>query len=100
MEKKLIKVRVKITYLYKSVDIIFLLHLRSHQNFKNYHAGKLNKTDLVNTRFAYPSKTVSCKLSFYFCLDVQTRWHLYIHLEKDYFPCFCVSMKYLVVWIH
>ena len=52
MEKKLIKVRVKITYLYKSVDIIFLLHLRSHQNFKNYHAGKLNKTDLVNTCFA------------------------------------------------
>ena len=40
-------------YLYKSVDIIiFLLHLKFYQNFKNYHAGKLNKTDLVNICFA------------------------------------------------
>ena len=75
--------------------MIFFLHLRFYQNFKNYHAGKLNKTDLVNTCFPYPSKTVSWKLSFYFCLDVQTRWHLYIHLEKDSSPCFCVSLKYI-----
>ena len=35
--------------LYKSVDIIiFLLHLKFYQNFKNYHAEKLIKTDLVN----------------------------------------------------
>ena len=34
-------------YLYESVNIIFLLHLRFYQNFKNYHAGKLNKTDLI-----------------------------------------------------
>ena len=40
-------------YLYKSVDIIiFLLRLKFYQNFKNYHAGKLNKTDLVNICFA------------------------------------------------
>ena len=38
--------------LYKSVDIIiFLLHLKFYQIFKNYHAEKLNKTDLVNECF-------------------------------------------------
>ena len=41
-------------YLCKSVDIIiiFLLRLKFCQNFKNYHAGKLNETDLVNICFA------------------------------------------------
>ena len=40
-------------YLYKSVDIIiFLLHLKFYQNFKIYHARKLNKTDLVNIYIA------------------------------------------------
>ena len=35
--------------MYKSVGIIiFLVHLKFRQNFKNYHARKLNKTDLVN----------------------------------------------------
>ena len=38
--------------MYKSVDIIFLLHLKFYQHFKNYHAGKLNKTDMVNKCFA------------------------------------------------
>ena len=44
--------RGKIIYLYKIVDIIFLLHLKFYQSFKNYHTEKLNKTDLVNTCFA------------------------------------------------
>ena len=38
-------------------------------------------------------------LSFSFYIDIQTRGYLYTHLEKDSTPCFCISMKYLVVWI-
>ena len=55
LEKKLIKVIQKIgktIYLYKSVNTIFLLHLKFYRNFKNYHAGRLNKPDLVNEYFA------------------------------------------------
>ena len=45
--------RGKISFFYKSVDvIIFLPHLKFYQNFKNYHAETLNKTDLVNIYFA------------------------------------------------
>ena len=41
------------SYIYMKVWLLFfLLHLRFHQNFRNYQAGKLNKTDLVNTCFA------------------------------------------------
>ena len=39
-------------YLYERVDIIFSLYLKFYQYFKNYHAEKVNKTDLVNTYFA------------------------------------------------
>ena len=39
------------------------------------------------------------KISFYFYLDIQTRWYLYTHLEKDSTPCFCIPMKNLVVRI-
>ena len=51
IEKILIKVSQKgekIAYLHKSVILIFLLHLEFHQNFKNHHAKKLNKTYFVN----------------------------------------------------
>ena len=102
LEKKLIKVsqkRGKIIYLYKSVDIIFLLHLKFYQNFKNYHAKNVNKTDLVNMFCVTLSDYVFWNLRFCFYLDIQTRWYLYFHLEKDSTPCFCVSIKYLVVWI-
>ena len=55
--KKVIKgsqKRRKNIYLYKSVDIyIFFITFKIYQNFKTYHAGKLNKTDLVNIRFAH-----------------------------------------------
>ena len=79
--------------MYKSVGIIiFLLHLKFRQNFKNYHARKLNKTDLVNMLCV---TLKGCFLE----TNIQTRWYLYIHLEKDSTLCFCVSMKYLVVWI-
>ena len=54
----------------KSVNIIFLLRLKFYQNFKNHHAGKLNKTHLVNICFAQTSRTVSWNRSFYFCLNV------------------------------
>ena len=59
LEKKLIKlIQKKIgqtIYFYKSVNIIiFLLYLEFYQSFKNYHAGKLNKTDLVNECFPRP----------------------------------------------
>ena len=103
LEKKLIKVIQKIgktIYLYKSVDIIiFLLHLKFYQNFKNYHAKNVNKTDLVNMFCVTLSDYVFWNLRFCFYLDIQTRWYLYFHLEKDSTPCFCVSIKYLVVWI-
>ena len=47
------------SYICKSVDIIiFLLHLKFYQNLKNCHAEKLNKTDLVNICFSYPSRTM------------------------------------------
>ena len=42
--------RGKIIYLYKIVDI-FLLYLKFYQSFKNYHAEKLSKTDLVKIYF-------------------------------------------------
>ena len=36
------------------VDIInFSFHLKLYQNFKHYHARKLNKTDLVNICFRF-----------------------------------------------
>ena len=97
-KKNLIKVgqkRGKITYLYKSWYCFLLLHLKYYQNFKNYHVWKLNKTDLV----CLSSRTVFWNLRFYFCLDIRTRWYLYIHLEKDSMPWFCISRKYLSVWM-
>ena len=91
LEKKLIKVsqkRGKIIYLYKSVDIIFLLHLKFYQNFKNYHARKWNKTDLVNVCFPWPSRTV---LSFYFALTSKLNDTLHSFGKRFYakFLCFC-----------
>ena len=56
--------------MYKSVNIIFLLHLKFYQNFKTYHSGKLNKTYFVNIYYAQPSKTVFWNLCFYICLNV------------------------------
>ena len=76
--------------MYKSVDIyIFFIIFKIYQNFKTYHAGKLNKTDLVNIRVAHQG-LLMCKLD-----DTFT----FIHLEKDSMPCFGVTVNYLVVWI-
>ena len=102
LEKKLIKVsqkKGKIIYLYKSVDIYFLLHLRFYQNFKTYHAGKLNKTDLVNIRFAHQGLFPETQVFIFTLMCKLDGTFTFIHLEKYFLPCFGVSMKYLVVWI-
>ena len=39
-------------YLYKSVNIIFYMYIDFLLKPENYHAGKLNKTRLVNISFA------------------------------------------------
>ena len=44
----------KIIYLYKSVNVNFLLCLKIYQNFKRYYAVKLNKTYWVNTFLILP----------------------------------------------
>ena len=78
-------------YLCKSVDIIiFLLRLKFYQNFKNYHAGKLNKTDLVNICFAKV---------FNFALTSKLDDTFTFIWKKILRHIFCVSMKYLTVWI-
>ena len=38
-------------YIY--IYIYIYIYLRFYQNFKTYHDGKLNKTDLVNIRFVH-----------------------------------------------
>ena len=82
--------------MYKIVNINFLLYLKFYQNFKNYHAGKLNKTYLVNIYFASPSRTVFWDLSFYFCVKVHKLNDSFIYLEKVSIPYFSTFLCHIL----
>ena len=81
-----------------NVHLIFLLYLKFYQNFKNYNAGKLNKSYLVNIYFASPSRTAFRDLSFYFCVKVHKLGDSFIFIWKKIlfhlflFPCHILSL--------
>ena len=54
-----------------------------YQHYKNHHAGKFNKTYLVNICFALPSRIVFWNLSFYFCFDFHKLHDNYTFIWKN-----------------
>ena len=62
--------------------LTFLLHLKLYQNFKNHHAGKLNKTYLMNMH--NPQGLFSGTYAFKFSLNFYILWHDCEFIRKEY----------------